>query len=231
MVALSRKRRRREIATVIALSIFFAELCVVTVSTLRVIFIARGRRWLAPILGFIEILIWLFAISQIMRNLDDFWCFSAFAAGFTVGNFLGMYIEQRLAMGMVIVRTFTSRDAAGLTAELRAANFGYTSINGEGATGPVRIIMTVVKRRQLPEVLRLIEMCEPTAFYAIDELQEASQGIFPLPASSGAWPSGLRWLERLAPLRQPPASSDPGVLNNSRMPQVRENAAKPERAA
>jgi uncharacterized protein YebE (UPF0316 family) len=191
----------------VALGIFFAELCVVTISTLRIIFIARGRRWLAPVLGFFEILIWLFAITQIMRNLEDFWCFTAFAAGFTVGNFLGMHIEQRLAMGMVIVRIFTHRDAAALTAELRGAGFGYTSVNGEGATGPVRVIMTVVKRRQLAEVLRLIEDCDPGAFYAIDDLQEVSQGIFPLPERAGGlWPSTLSWLERLTPLGRSPSA-------------------------
>jgi uncharacterized protein YebE (UPF0316 family) len=163
--------------------IFVAELCVVTLSTLRTIFIARGRRLLAPLLGFFEILIWLFAISQIMRNLSDGWCFTAFALGFTTGNLLGMYIERWLALGTVILRIFTTRDAGNLLAELRAARFGYTCINGEGATGPVRIVMTVVRRRQLDDVLRLIEACQPQAFYAIDELQESLRGIFPLSAS------------------------------------------------
>jgi uncharacterized protein YebE (UPF0316 family) len=193
-------------AALVPLGIFAAELCVVTISTLRTIFIARGRRLLAPMLGFFEILIWLFAISQIMRNLSDAWCFTAFALGFTAGNLLGMYIERWLALGMVIIRIFTSRDAGNLMTELRAHNFGYTCINGEGATGPVRIVMTVVRRRQLDDVLRLIETSQPHAFYAIDELQEASQGIFPLTQpGDGLVPLALRWFARLPFGKEPSA--------------------------
>lgn len=191
----------------IPLGIFLAEMCVVTLGTLRIIFIARGRRLLAPLLGFFEILIWLFAISQIMRNLSDLACFTAFALGFTAGNFLGMAIERRLAMGMVIVRIFLSEGPSPLLAKLRCANVGYTCVNGEGATGPVRIVMTVVRRRQLDLVLRLIEDCQPRAFYAIDELQEASQGIFPLmPRQGSVLPGALRWFGRL-PLGRASAAS------------------------
>jgi uncharacterized protein YebE (UPF0316 family) len=168
------------LAVLVPLGIFLAEMCVVTLGTLRIIFIARGRRILAPVLGFFEIMIWLFAISQIMSNLTSVSCFLAFALGFTAGNFLGMTIEKRLAMGMVIVRIVTHRDAGELVGALRAGNFGYTCLQGEGATGPVRIVMTVVKRRQLEDVIRVIEANQPRAFYAIEDLQTASQGIFPL---------------------------------------------------
>jgi uncharacterized protein YebE (UPF0316 family) len=108
-----------------------------------------------------------------------------------------MYIEGRLAMGMVIVRIFTHRDARELVAELRAASFGYTCLQGEGATGPVRVVMTVVKRRQLDEVIRVIEASQPGAFYAIDELQSASKGIFPVsPRRRGdVLPLALPWAQ------------------------------------
>jgi uncharacterized protein YebE (UPF0316 family) len=189
----------------IPVGILLAEMCVVTIGTLRIIFIARGHRLLAPLLGFFEILIWLFAISQIMQNLSEVWCFAAFAAGFTCGNFLGMFIERRLAMGMVIVRIFTSRDPANLMAELRGANMGYTCVNGEGATGPVRIVMTVVKRKQLARLLELIDLCQPKAFYAVDELQTASQGIFPLTSPRGGL--GLPALSWFGRGSKPPVSA------------------------
>jgi len=171
----------------IPIGIFLAEMCVVTVSTLRIIFIARGYRSLAPILGFIEVIIWLFAIGQTMQNLSNVGCFLGFALGFTAGNYLGMSIERKLAMGKVIVRIFTHRDAGNLTKELRTASVGYTCVNGEGATGPVRIVMIVVQRRQLEDLIRLIEACQPKAFYAVDELQSVSAGIFPLSVPRRDW--------------------------------------------
>jgi uncharacterized protein YebE (UPF0316 family) len=183
-------------AVLLPVGIFFAEMIVVTLGTLRIIFIARDRRYLAPVLGFFEVTTWLFAITQVMQNLTSIGCFLAFSLGFAAGNFLGMLIEQKLAIGNVIVRIITHHDAGDLVGELRAANFGYTCMDGEGATGPVRIVMTVVKRRQLDDVLRIIESRQPRVFYSVDELREASQGIFPLskPRRPGMRTTPLDWL-------------------------------------
>ena len=161
------------------LLIFVAEVCVVTLSTVRIIFVARGKKFLAPMLGFFEILIWLFAISQIMQNLSNWSCFIAFALGFTLGNYLGIIVEKQLALGTVIIRIITHRDAAPLIDSLRAANFGVTSVDGAGATGRVQVVMTVVPRKRLPEVVSMIETEHSGAFYAVDEVQSANEGIFP----------------------------------------------------
>jgi uncharacterized protein YebE (UPF0316 family) len=174
-------------------------MCVVTLNTLRTIFVSRGNKVLAPILGFFEVLTWLFAITKVMQNLDKASCALAFACGFTLGNFLGLLIEKRLALGMAIVRIITNRPAQALIDYLRRAQFGVTSIEGRGATGPVQIVMTVVKRRQLEEVFDLIEAHHPGAFYAVDELQSATDGVFPERASGAiaVWPSALRFLRPL----------------------------------
>src|SRR5437763_6519700 len=103
------------------LLVFVAELTVVTLSTLRIIFLSRGMKVLAAGLGFFEVTIWLFAISQVMQNLNHPGCFLGFAAGFTLGNYCGVLIERRLALGTAVVRTITPRDAADLVRDLRAA--------------------------------------------------------------------------------------------------------------
>ncbi|MCS7045538.1 MAG: DUF2179 domain-containing protein [Gemmataceae bacterium] len=182
-------------ALLTAAGIFMAEMCVVTLGTLRIIFVSRGRTVLAPVLGFFEVTTWLFAITQVMQNLSQLECFMAFALGFAAGNFLGMLIERKLAMGEVLVRIITHHSDGELTRQLREANYGFTCVSGEGATGPVRIIMTVVKRRQLHDLLRLIESSHPKVFYAVDELQAASKGIFPLSKPRGKLPASLaRWV-------------------------------------
>src|SRR5262249_34460225 len=139
------------------LLIFLAELSVVTISTVRIIFVSRGMKVLAPILGFFEISIWLFAIGQIMRNLNNLACFAAFAAGFVLGNFLGVLLEKRLAIGTVVVRLITNRDARGLIEDLKDAGYGVTCLDGRGATGPVTVVLTVIKRKELPNALAVIE--------------------------------------------------------------------------
>ena len=91
--------------------IFVAEMCVVTLCTVRTIFVARGMKFLAPLLGFFEVSIWLFAIGQIMQNLSNLGCYLGFAGGFTAGNYLGVLVEQRLGLGTLVVRIITPRES------------------------------------------------------------------------------------------------------------------------
>src|SRR5512136_1275959 len=99
---------------VLPILIFCARICDVSLGTIRVIFVSRGYRYLAPVLGFFEISIWLLAIGQIMRNLNNWTAYLAYAAGFALGTFVGITLEERLSIGMVIVRVITKRDCSPL---------------------------------------------------------------------------------------------------------------------
>ena len=195
------------------LLVFAAELCVVTISTVRIIFVSRGMKVLAPVLGFFEISIWLFAIGQIMRNLTDPGCYLGFAAGFTLGTYLGILIEKRLAIGNLLVQVITTRDAAGLAEALRAAKYGVTCMDGRGGTGPVQIVLTVIQRKQLPNVIALVKQFDPRAFYSVNDLQAAAAGIFPARGPAGAWS-----VFRPAPSGRP---SEPAALTSSSAPSGR----------
>lgn len=161
------------------LLVFLAELCVVTIGTIRIIFVARGMKVLAPILGFFEVSIWLFAIGQIMQNLSNLGCYLAFAGGFTAGNFLGVLTEKKLAIGSVVVRVITPKTVYDLLDRLHAAQYGVTIIDAQGATGPVKVVLTVVRRKELEKVVALIKEFDANAFYSVDDLQLLEAGIFP----------------------------------------------------
>jgi uncharacterized protein YebE (UPF0316 family) len=185
--------------SLLPLLVFLAELCVVTLFTLRIIFIARGMKILAPIVGFFEVTTWLFAIAQVMQNLQDPRCFLAFAGGFTLGNFLGMLIEKRLALGNVVVRTITAKETSGLVNSFWDAGYGVTVLDAAGARGPVKVVMTVVPRKELESVFGLIRQFDPAAFYSVDEIQEVAQGTFPERRSlRGLTPSLLQPSRRAA---------------------------------
>jgi uncharacterized protein YebE (UPF0316 family) len=161
------------------LLVFVAELSVVTLGTMRIIFISRGMKWLAPLLGFFEVCIWLFAIGQIMRNLNNIGCYLGFAGGFTMGNFLGVWLEKRLALGKVVVHVITTNDANELMERLRTENYGVTLLDARGGTGPVKMVLTVIQRKELGHVLDLIKGFDAHAFYAVNDLQVTAAGIFP----------------------------------------------------
>ena len=160
--------------------IFCARIVDVSMGTIRVIFISRGLKYLAPIVGFFEILIWLLAIGQIMKNLSNPLCYVAYAGGFAMGNFVGIHIAEKLSIGVVMIRVVTTKDAAPLVDFLKTENYGVTSIDGHGTSGQVKVVFTIVPRGEVRSVVELIKKFNPNAFYSIEEVGLVKKGIFPV---------------------------------------------------
>lgn len=173
--------------------IFFMRITDVSIGTLRIMMVAKGRKLIAPALGFVEILIWLYAISNIVQNADNVWFYLAYGAGFAAGNYLGILVEERLAIGIGMVRVVTRQRATGLIGALRSAGYGVTTVVGEGADGPVDIIYTVVRRAEVPAVIEEIHRFNPRAFYVVEDVRSASvvHGT-PAPAISSDYMGLLR---------------------------------------
>jgi uncharacterized protein YebE (UPF0316 family) len=161
------------------LLIFIARVADVSLGTVRVIFIARGMKYLAPIVGFFEILIWLLAIGQIMQNLSSPLCYIAYASGFAMGNYVGIWIAEKLSLGVVLIRVITNKDALELLEYLRSADYGVTSVDAHGSEGKVQVVFTIVPRREVAGVVNLIKQFNPKAFYTIEEVGFVEEGIFP----------------------------------------------------
>jgi uncharacterized protein YebE (UPF0316 family) len=158
--------------------IYLAETLVVTSSTLRSIFVARGLKPLAALSGLIEATIWLFAIGQVVSNLTHIPCSIAYALGFVTGNFLGMTIEEKLAIGTLVVRIITTKKEDQLIERLNHADFGVTCVDAAGATGPVKVIFTIVKRKQLDEVVEMLRQHDPHLFYTVEDVRDVERGVF-----------------------------------------------------
>jgi len=174
---------------IMPLLVFFARILDVSLGTMRIIFTSRGKRRLAPLLGFVEVFIWVVVISQIVQNLSNIAGYFAYAAGFAAGNYVGIFIEEKLALGTLIIRAILSEASVELTESLRTAGFGVTSFLAEGATGPVTVVHTVFRRKELNDVVNIIRQVNPKTFYTVEEVRSAREGIFQ-PAKSSA--SGSR---------------------------------------
>jgi uncharacterized protein YebE (UPF0316 family) len=177
--------------------IFLSRMTDITMGTLRQIFINRGLRNIVPFLGFFETLLWLIAISQIMKNLNNVMCYFAWAGGFAMGIYVGMKIEERLALGMQVVRIITNMPTGELLRKFKEGNIGFTEVEGQGASGPVKVIFTIIRRKNLGVVIKYINEFQPQAFYSIEDLRTARQGIF-----SNQDTSSYNFLSRLIPVRK-----------------------------
>ena len=162
------------------LLIFLARICDVSLGTMRIIFVSKGNKSIAPILGFFEVLIWLMAISRIMGNLTSWVNYVAYASGFAAGNYVGMYLENRLAMGLLSVMIITPDDASALVRMFKERRFGVTQVAGQGAQGEVRVIYVIIKRRDLAQVSRMLAEHRPDAFVVVNDIRSAAGGVFPV---------------------------------------------------
>ncbi len=151
----------------------------VTIGTMRIVFVARGNKILAPILGFFEVFVWIMAIGQVMAHANNLVCYLAYAGGFALGNYLGLVIEARLAVGMQVVRIITSQYGAELVQTFSAHGFGATLVEARGAKGSVNLLYSVVSRRRLPQLISLVRSVDPNIFYSVEDVRTASAGVFP----------------------------------------------------
>ena len=159
--------------------IFISRVFDVSIGTMRIIFVSRGKKFLAPLLGFFETIIWITAISQIMKNLDNILCYLAYAGGFALGCYVGILIEDKLALGTLVIRVILTKDELTLKKRLVDAGYGVTVVDAQGSSGEVHIIYTVIKRKKLKEVLDIINTCNSKAFYSIEDARGVNMGIFP----------------------------------------------------
>ena len=159
------------------LAIFCARIIDVSIGTLRIIFLTRGLKYRAAMLGFFESLVWIIAISQVMANVNSWAAYLAFAGGFASGNIAGIWLEEKIALGTLIVRIITRRTAGALVEALRKAGYSVTNIDAEGENGQVVVLFTIVRRKQLPGVIALIRQYNPNASYTVEDVRFVSASM------------------------------------------------------
>ncbi len=163
--------------------IFIGRICDVTLGTLRIIFVSKGKRTIAPIIGFFEVFIWVVVISQILSRANDLLAYLSYAGGYATGTYVGMLIESKLAFGTLLYRVYTKKEGNDLVQNLSTNGFGATLVHGEGSVGKVDVVETVVARQQMKKIEHVINEFDENAFYVTEDVRTAQNGIFPKTAS------------------------------------------------
>lgn len=171
------------------LFIFFARVVDVSIGTFRTICVVRGMRVVAPVLGFFEVSIWVIAISGVLAHLGHWYNIVAYAGGFAAGNALGICIEQKLAIGMQMIRLISCTQSAAVAAGLRLAGFPVTEVKGHGMQGQVSISFVVTARKDTPTVLQIAQGIDPNSVCTIEDIRSAHLHHHYVPYSQavGGW--------------------------------------------
>ena len=179
----------------IPLLICLARIIDVSIGTIRIIFVSKGLKRLAPVFGFFEVIIWLLAIGQVMKNLDNPVNYLAYGSGFALGNYVGIMIEDRISIGYVLLRVITRKSAHELEAYLKKSGNRFTVIDAESDAEPVNIFFLPVRRTNVKEMIQNIKRYNPQAFYTLEDVRTVSDNVSTLPAHG----EPTIWWHRLLP--------------------------------
>jgi len=164
---------------ILPILIFLAQVANVCMETLRIVFLSKGMKYLAPVIAFFEIIIWLLAIVGVLNNLSNPAYFLAYAFGFALGTYVGLVIEEKLSIGMVIMRIITTDGSGEAIAQfMQSENYGTTCLDAKGARGGVKMIISLVNRDDVPRITQHIEETNPGAFFSIEDVKYVNQGVF-----------------------------------------------------
>jgi len=167
---------------ILPLLILMARIIDVSMDTIRVIMIAKGLRKLAPLIGFFQSLIWIITITRVMVNLENWVTYIGYAAGFAIGTYVGIVIEEKLALGYELIRIITRMDATNLIHALRDAGYPVTSVRAMGREGEVGLLYLIFRRKNLKKIVEIIKQFNKNAFYTIEDIRFISRPHY-LPAT------------------------------------------------
>ena len=161
-----------------ALLIFVLRVVGISVSTLGTILTVQGRKLPAILAGAVSALVYVLAIGQVVTNLNNVWYVAAYVVGYAVGTWMGMVLEQRIALGYAEVRIISTQRGDAVAAALRKAGFGATEMYGRGQASPVGIVEAIVPRKNVPAVVRLAEEADERAIVAVSEARAVQRGYW-----------------------------------------------------
>ncbi len=163
---------------VAALVIFLLRICDMTLDTIRVLFVVRGKKKLAWVLGFFQSLIFIVAISSVLANANNWLNILGYAAGFATGNVIGMLIEDRMALGHIHLTIYSSTRGAAVAEALRKDGYGVTEIAGRGKDGTVTVLQCSVLRKKVDSVETIVLEEDPGAFITMSDVRQVRRGFW-----------------------------------------------------
>lgn len=165
-------------AWLFALLIFALRICDMSMDTLRVLFVVRGKKLFVWILGFMQSVIFVVAISSVLTGERNYLNILGYATGFATGNIVGMIIENKLAIGHILVTIISSTRGSSIAERLRASGYAVTEIAGRGKNGTVFELHASVFRRDVDNIETIVLEADPTAFVTAEDVRPVRRGFW-----------------------------------------------------
>ncbi len=159
-----------------ALFIFVLRVIGITLSTVRVLIMMRGKKLVAAVIGFVEVLVYVIAIAEVVNNLNNVWNILAYCLGFSLGTVVGMWVDDRTSSGFANIRIISRYKAQSIVDHIHAAGYGATVGFGHGRGGTVGMIVAVVRRNEIDEIVGVAETVDPNVFITVEDTRTVRRG-------------------------------------------------------
>ena len=161
-----------------ALLIFILRIVDVSLYMMRFMMVMRGRKVYAWIFAFCQSIIYISVIGSVIKNISEPLIIIGYAGGLATGIVVGMWIENRLAIGYTHLRIVSSGLGADLAAQLRDDGYATTEIAGRGQSGMVSILSLNVYRRKARKVIGKVTEIDPDAFVTAENVRSVEGGFW-----------------------------------------------------
>jgi len=162
----------------IALLIFAVRVIATSLDTIRLILTMRSSKIWVWLLGFFNSMLWIVTFAFILSDINNLVNVIFYAAGFATGNVMGMWIEDKLAVGFAEVRVISSKWGAAILDVLRENNYAVTEIPARGKDGMVSVITSSVRRSQVQDVEKLVRNIDEDAFITTEDVVAVRRGFW-----------------------------------------------------
>ncbi|MBN2548912.1 MAG: DUF2179 domain-containing protein [Anaerolineales bacterium] len=159
-------------------TIFVLRVSDMTLDTLRMLMVMRGRKSVAWVLGFCQSAIFVMAIGSVLSNLDNPLNILGYAAGFASGNVIGMLIEERLAIGHTHLTIVSPSLGSAIAERLRKEGYAITEIPARGKDGMVTLLHCSVLRKKADQVHQIVNQVDPSAFVTAEDMRPVRRGFW-----------------------------------------------------
>jgi len=165
---------------ILCITIFFARIIDVSLGTVRLIVIVKGRTFLAAIIAFIEVLVWfLIAREALNTALTSFWIPIAFAGGFATGTLIGSVVAKKFIKGVIGVQIITTKLSSEMIENIKAEGIGVSIIKLEsvGETDKKDMLYIQVSNYKLKKLQQIVKKIDKDAFIVVNETKYVQNGF------------------------------------------------------
>ncbi|MDH3943825.1 MAG: DUF5698 domain-containing protein [Anaerolineae bacterium] len=158
--------------------IFVLRVANMSLDTVRVMMVMRGKKLPAWLLGFIQTVIYVAVLTTVITDLSNLLNLIAYAAGFATGNVVGMWVEERLAIGHINLRIISPNLGNAIVEKLREKGYGVTEIPARGMDGAVTLVSASIYRRHVGDVMGIVNSVDPEAFMTAEDMRPVRRGFW-----------------------------------------------------